>query len=150
MEVIENTLEVGLEEFLDQALFAFLAQSSPDGPRVSPLWFRWAEGAIWHIAQTDGRSYPERVRRDPRTALAVVDFDPAAGRVEHVGMRGEASLVPYDPDRAGRLLAKYLGPDREQWPDRFSGLDAEGYRLIRVEPATVVARDQSYPGPGDG
>lgn len=77
MQVIENTLEVGLEEFLDRALFAFLAQSSPDGPRVSPLWFLWEEGAVWHTARTDGRSYPERVRRDSRTALAVVDFDPA-------------------------------------------------------------------------
>lgn len=147
MDVIENTLEVSVDEFLDRPLFAFLAQSAPDGPRVSPLWFLWEEGAVWHIAQTDGRSYPERVRRDPRTALAVVDFDRAVGRVEHVGVRGTASLETYDPDRADRLLVKYLGPDSERWPDRFSGLDAGGYRLIRVEPATAVARDQSYPAP---
>ena len=150
MDVVENTLEVAVEDVLDRPLFALLAQSSPDGPRVSPLWFLWENEAVWHIAQMGGRSYPERVRQDPRTTLAVVDFDPAAGRVEHVGLRGEASLEPYDPDRAGRLLAKYLGPDRDRWPDRFSGLDSNGYRLIRVEPATAVARDQSYPAPKDG
>jgi hypothetical protein len=147
MEVIENTPEVAVDDVLDRPLFAFLAQTPPDGLRVSPLGFLWKDGVVWHIARTGGRSYPERVRRDSRTALAVVDFDPAAGRVEHVGIRVEASLEPYDPDRAGRLLAKYLGPDRRQWPDRFSGLDADGYRLVRVDPATAVARDQSYPVP---
>lgn len=150
MDVIENALEVAVEDVLDRPLFAFLAQSSPDGPRVSPLWFLWEDEAVWHIAQTGSRSYPERVRQDPQTALAVVDFDPAAGHVEHAGLRGEASLELYDPDRAGRLLAKCLGPDGDRWPDRFSGLDSNGYRLIRVEPAAAVARDQSYPAPKDG
>lgn len=147
MAVIENTLDVAVDESLARPLFSVLGQSSPDGPRVSPLWFLWEDRSVWHIAQTSGRSYPERVRRDPRTALAVVDFDPESGRVEHVGIRGEASLEPYDPDRAGRLLATYLGPDRQQWPDRFAGLDADGYRLLEVEPVTAVARDQSYPAP---
>ena len=82
-------------------------------PRLSPLWFLWAEGAIWNVARLDGRSYPGRVREYPESALAVVDFEPATGRVEHVGMRGEATLEPYDRRRAGRLFEKYLGDDRE-------------------------------------
>jgi hypothetical protein len=151
MEVIEHSLPVGLDEFLRRPLFCFLAQESDDGPRLSPLWFLWEEGAVWNVARLGGRSYPERVRRFPRTALAVVDFDPATGRVQHVGMRGEASLEPYDPDRAGRLFEKYLGAERTAWPAMFRDLEADDYRLIRVDPATVVARDQSYAVPaGDG
>jgi hypothetical protein len=127
MNVVENTLEIPLADFLDRPLFAFLAQT---GPRVSPLWFLWEDDRLWHIAQLDGRSYPDRIRRgDSRVAVGVVDFDPATGRVEHVGVRGEASLREYDPGRADRLLAKYLGDDRAGWPDRFDAVDADGYRL---------------------
>ena len=146
MELVENTLGEPIEAVLSRPLFCVLAQRSGDGPRASPLWFLWEEGAVWIVAQT-GRSYPERVRRDPRSALAVVDFDPAVGRVHHVGMRGRAAMEPYDADRAGRLFERYLGPERDAWPDRFRGLDPDDYGLIRFEPETVVARDGSYPAP---
>jgi len=108
------------------------------------------DGAAWIIARLEGRSYPERVRRDSRTALAGVDFDPATGRVEHVGMRGRSSLEPYDEARAERLLASYLGDDRAEWPEAFVDLDPGGYRLLRFEPETVLARDQSSPAPAAG
>lgn len=151
MELVENTLAVDLETFLARPLFCFLGQTSEDGPRLSPLWFLWEDGRVWNIARLEGRSYPERVERDPRTAVAIVDFEPSTGRVEHVGMRGQASLEPFDEARAGRLLEKYLGADESGWPEMFRGLDPEGYRLIAVEPETVVARDQSYAAPsGDG
>jgi hypothetical protein len=147
MNLIENTLEVDLEEFLARPLFCFLAQRSGAGPRLSPLWFDWADERIWIIAQLDGRSYPDRVRRDPATAVAIVDFDLATGRVEHVGMRGRASLEPYDETRAERLLEGYLGERREEWSEAFLGLDPDRYRLLEFAPETVVARDQSYPAP---
>jgi hypothetical protein len=149
MDVVENTLGVDLDAFLGRPRFCFLAQTSEEGPRVSPLWFLWEDGAVWIIAQLEDRSYPGRVERDPRTALAVVDFEPPAGRVEHVGMRGRASLEPYDAGRADRLLSKYLGDDLTGWPERFVDLPPEDYRLIRFEPETVVARDQSYAPPAD-
>ena len=146
MEIVENTLETDLETVLERPLFCYLAQASGAGPRLSPLWFLWEAAAIWIIAQ-GGRSYVDRVRRRPDAAIAIVDFDRRTGRVEHVGMRGTASLEPYDPDRAERLLRKYLGDDVDEWPDRFVGLSPDDYRLLRFEPGTVVARDQSYPAP---
>lgn len=149
MEVVENTLSVPVEDVLDRPLFCFLAQSSGSGPRVSPLWFLWEDGQVWLIAQEDARSYPDRVRQFPDSALAVVDFDPRSGRVEHVGMRGRATLEPYDPARADRLLSSYLGPDRSEWDERFRGLDDQSYSLVRFDPETVVARDQSYDGSGE-
>lgn len=146
MELVEDTLDVPLDDFLERPLFAFLAQASPGGPRVSPLWFHWEDRTVWHVALSD-RSYLQRARADPRSALAVVDFDPAAGRVQHVGMRGQASVEPFDPELGRRLLARYLGPDESTWPDRFAALDPEGLELLAFEPETVVARDQSYAAP---
>ena len=72
-------------------------------------------------------------------------FDPSRRGVEVDD--GEATLEPYDRSRADRLFEKYLGDDRGGWPEMFRGLDAESYRLIRFNPETVVARDQSYPAP---
>ncbi|MEF8894609.1 pyridoxamine 5'-phosphate oxidase family protein [Halodesulfurarchaeum sp.] len=149
MEIVKNTLEVSLDEFLNRPLFCFVAQESDTGPRVSPLWFLWEAGAIWNVARLSGRSYPERVKQYPQTALGIVDFDPATGRVEHVGMRGKATLEPYDTARAKRLFQKYLGDQQSEWPAMFVEFDTDDYRLIRFEAETVVARDQSYPTPED-
>lgn len=145
MELIEDTLPVGLDAFLDRPLFCFLASSTEHGPRVSPLWFLWEGGCIWIIADTETKSYPRRVERDPRAALAIVDFDPGTGLVHHVGMRGRATLEPFDEERADRLLRKYLGEDEGDWDrDRFAGPWDERWRFVQFDPETVVARDQSY------
>lgn len=144
MEIVEDTLSVELGRFLARPLFCFLATVTPDGrPRVSPLWYLWEESAVWIVAGRE-RSYTRRVRESPATVLAVVDFDPRAGRVQHVGMRGEASVEPFDADRVDRLLRRYLGDDPAAWDETFRGLDASDWGLIRVDPATVVARDQSF------
>lgn len=144
MELLENTLEVELDEFLARPLFCHLSTVSKAGdPRVSPLWFLWEDGMIWIIADSE-KSYPERVAEDPRTAIAIVDFDRQTGRVEHVGFRGRATIGAFDPERAERLLSRYLGEDQQQWDEGFVGLSEERWRFIRFEPETVVARDQSY------
>lgn len=152
MEIVEDTLDVALEEFLSRPLFCFLATAARDGaPRVSPLWFHWEDDAVWIIAD-ERKTYPGRVRRTPETALAVVDFDRTTGTVQHVGMRGRATVEPHDPARAERLLSRYLGPDEEEWDREFFGDPYEWddvMVMIRFDPETVVARDQSYvPAPG--
>jgi len=100
VEILENSPTVPLDAFLDRPLFCFLAQHSDAGARVSPLWFLWADDAVWIVGLLAERSYPDRVRTYPRSAVAVVDFDPVTGRVEHVGMRGTASLEDWDPGSA--------------------------------------------------
>jgi len=152
MEIVENTLDVDVATFLERPLFSFLGTATAAGdPRISPLWYLWEDGAVWHVAERR-RSYPDRIERRPETALAVVDFEPTTGRVEHVGMRGRATVESHDPDRAIRLLERYLGPDVEAWdqsrfPDPHEW--GEGFVTIRFDPETTVARDQSYaPAPG--
>lgn len=147
MDVVEDSLPVEVDAFLERPLFCHLATHSPEGPRVSPLWFLWEDDAIWIIADTETKTYPDRVRRDGRVALAIVDFDPPTGRVQHVGMRGHATIEPFDVDRANRLLRRYLGEDRSAWDPRFRGPWGDHWRFIRVDPETVVARDQSYEVP---
>jgi nitroimidazol reductase NimA-like FMN-containing flavoprotein (pyridoxamine 5'-phosphate oxidase superfamily) len=153
MEIVENTLPVDVEEFLRRPLFCFLGTTDAGEPRVTPLWFRWEEGAVWIVAN-DEKTYPQRVRDHPGVDLAVVDFDVRTGRVQHVGMRGTASVEPHDPSLAERLLTEYLGPEKGSWdPDRFGDPREWGEKMVmlRVVPETVVARDQSYdPGLRNG
>ena len=70
-----------------------------------------------------------------------------AGLVQHVGLRGHATIGPFDPDRARRLLSRYLGPNEDQWDERFRATLADPENvLVRFTPETVVKRDVSYRG----
>jgi nitroimidazol reductase NimA-like FMN-containing flavoprotein (pyridoxamine 5'-phosphate oxidase superfamily) len=146
MEIIENTLDMGLDTFLSRPLFCFLATTDNGAPRISPLWFLWEDDAIWIIANA-AKTYPSRVEQNSETALAIVDFDRTTGAVHHVGMRGQATVEPHDPARAERLLSRYLGHDKDEWDKPFFGDPYEWgdeMVMIRFDPETVVARDQSY------
>jgi len=133
-----------LADLLSRPLFAHLATASDEGPRESPVWFLWEEGALWIIGNYRTDTFPKRIEREPRCAVGVVDFDPATGLVRHTGLRGRARLTPHDPARMERLLSRYMG-GRDAWDPRFVEIlgDAD-YILVRFEPETVVARDQSY------
>jgi nitroimidazol reductase NimA-like FMN-containing flavoprotein (pyridoxamine 5'-phosphate oxidase superfamily) len=135
-----------LDEFLSRPLFAYLATVSEFGPRVSPVWFLWEEGAIWIIGNRRSDTFPAQVEREPRCAATMVDFDRHRGMVHHVGMRGRATVAPFDRERALRLLRRYLGPDPAKWDaGRFvRPLDDADTVLVRFDPQTVVVRDQSY------
>jgi nitroimidazol reductase NimA-like FMN-containing flavoprotein (pyridoxamine 5'-phosphate oxidase superfamily) len=148
MEIVENTLDAGLADFLARPLFCHLATASENGPRASPLWFLWEDEAIWLIATRSTKTFPERIEEEPRTAISIVDFDPETGRVQHVGLRGRATVEPFDGDRGERLLSQYLGEDKEEWDEQFRGLGeaTDNYAFVRFVPETVVARDQSYSG----
>ena len=146
MRVIrDRPRSVELDEFLARPLFACLATASEDGPRASPVWFAWEDGAIWVIANGRTDSFPGRIEREPRCALAIVDFGVETGLVHHVGLRGRASVEGFDAERAQRLLARYLGPEVRAWDTRFRETLHDPHNvLVRFEPDTVVARDQSY------
>lgn len=134
-----------LEGFLSRPLFAHLATASENGPRDSPVWFLWESSALWVIGSRRDDTFPDRVQRDPRCAVGIVDFDARTGSVEHVGMRGRASLVPFDPQLARRLLHRYLGAEERLWDVRFKdALTDPDSLLVRFSPETVVVRDVSY------
>lgn len=149
MRVIrDRPRSVELDEFLSRPLFAHLATASEHGPRESPVWFLWEDGAAWLIGSLVSDSFPARIQADPRCSLGIVDFDRTTGRVEHVGMRGQAAVQPFDASRARRLLERYLGRHEGAWDERFASTVtrpvAEQAVLVRFVPDTVVARDLSY------
>jgi nitroimidazol reductase NimA-like FMN-containing flavoprotein (pyridoxamine 5'-phosphate oxidase superfamily) len=149
MEIVENTLNMELHQFLSRPLFAHVATDSEHGPRSSPLWFLWEEQAIWFSVNPSWHTIPDRIEREPQCALSIVDADPSTGRVQHVGMRGQATIEPFDANRQRRRFRKYLGRDEDAWPEQFKNVfnHPEKYVFVRFTPDTVVARDQSYPAP---
>ena len=133
-----------LEDFLSRPLFAHLATASEDGPRESPVWFLWEDGAVWMIAG-EKDTFWRRIAADERCAIGIVDFDVRTGLVQHVGMRGKATIQPWEPDRMRRLLARYLGEDADGWPHRFrAAVDDHTNRWVRFVSDSTVVRDQSY------
>jgi hypothetical protein len=149
MRIVEKEVSAGdrelfeLDEFLSRPLYAHLAHNSEHGPRESPVWFHWDGQHIWIIG---GTSFPRNLARDPRCALGIVDWDPASGRSQHVGVRGTAEILPYDVAMARTIFRRYFGPDEEDWDHRFDDVFREesGLVMVRITPETVVMRDQSY------
>lgn len=144
MERLSGDNDFDIDDFLRRPLFAHLATASEDGPRESPVWFLWEDGAIWLIG--NGRdSFPKRIQKDGRCAIGIVDFDLQRGFLQHVGLRGVATVVPLDRERLYRLLRRYLGDEETTWNPRFRASVIAGIDLmVRFEPTSIVARDQSY------
>jgi hypothetical protein len=148
MRIVEQKASAGgavfdLNEFLSRQLFAHLAHDSGQGPRESPVWFHWDGSAVWIVG---GESFPANLKREPRCALGIVDWNPVTGRCHHVGMRGCAEVLPFDAAMARTIFRRYFGPDESDWDRRFADLFAgtAGVELVRFTPNTVVVRDQSY------
>lgn len=152
MKVIRDRPQsVDIDEFLSRPLFGHLATASEEGPRDPPVWFLWEEAALWIIGSRATDSFPRRIERDPRCAVGVVEFDGSTGLVHHVGLRGRATVEPFDAERARRLLIRYLGDDESVWDDRFRATLSDPTNvLVRFEPESVVVRDQSYETAGQG
>jgi Uncharacterized stress protein (general stress protein 26) len=135
------------EEVLRLPLMAYLASSAADGaPRIAPVWFVWEEGLLWMLSDTASSS-AARISRDPRVSVEIVDYDNAAGRLRHLGLRGRATVEPMDPARFRRLLTRYLGPtpDWNAWfIDRIARIDDPEGRMIRLAPDSVFTNDVSY------
>lgn len=152
MKIVEKKVSAGnreifdLDEFLSRPLYAHLAHLSPDGPRESPVWFHWDGQAIWIIG---GTTFPENLKREPRCAVGIVDWNPLSGLSQHVGLRGRAGVLPFDSAIARTIFRKYFGPDEAKWDPRFrEDIDGEtGGSLVRFIPETAVVRDQSYNPP---
>jgi len=141
LRILEQDFD--FEVFLARPLFAHLATVDEVGACESPAWFLWEDSALWLIAASDS-SFPKRISNDARCALGIIDFDLERGFLQHVGMRGRGVVIPCDRRRLIRLLTRYLGPPTE-WNPWFkeSVIDKQDV-MVRFEPETIVARDQSY------
>jgi hypothetical protein len=137
-----------LDEFLSRPLVLHVSTTSTEGARNSVFFFLWEEGAFWMILEEGYNTVQARVRADPRVALGIVDFDPSAGFLQHVSVRGHASLEPWDDDRAGRLLDRYYGRlEGYSAPPHMPGTKTRGSRpmtFLKVLPESVMMRELGY------
>lgn len=135
------------EEVLRLPLMATLGTLSGDGaPCTAPVWFAWEDGALWMLSD-ESASSARRIAADPRVSVEIVDYDNAAGRLRHLGLRGRASVEPMDPALFRRLLRRYLGP-AETWNPWFiehvARIEDPSGRLIRLAPESTFTNDVSY------
>ncbi|MFD2640187.1 pyridoxamine 5'-phosphate oxidase family protein [Piscibacillus salipiscarius] len=143
MKVIKDTRKsFDLEELLSKPLVAHLSTVEEDTPKDSPVWFLWYNNRLWIIG-TASDTFPKRIRRNSKCAIGIVDFNQETGSFLHAGFRGRATVETFDRKIANQLLARYLGPEMDQWDRRFKRFDEDNV-LICFNPETVVVRDQSY------
>ncbi len=144
--IIHGSRSFDHEAFLQRPLFAHLATVADAGPRDSPVWFVFEDGAFWIIGDTAADTFPARIAAAPVCALGIVDFDRATGLVQHVAVRGTGAVVPFDADRARRIFCKYMGAESE-WDPRFRPTVDDPPPtavFVRVVTETMLVRDQSY------
>jgi len=137
-----------LDEFLARPLLAHLATSSEHGARASVFWYLWEDKSVWMIVEEGYNTAQDRVRKDPRVALAFTELDAKAGQLYHVGMRGHASLEAWDDARAARLLQRYYRYLPGYRDGTFRPGDKATGRFpmvwLRVVPESVVLRSWNY------
>lgn len=151
MEIIRTPrAKFDLDDFLRRPLIAHLATSCEKGARDNPVWFLWEDGAIWILAERGVNTFQERVAKNPSVAVGLVDFNPTLGTMEHVSIRGQARIVPWDERRASRLFSRYFSL-LQGWDSRLeekqtaTGETRESkYLFIRVNPETIAMRDSEY------
>jgi nitroimidazol reductase NimA-like FMN-containing flavoprotein (pyridoxamine 5'-phosphate oxidase superfamily) len=134
-----------VDEFLAGPLTARIATS---GPSVRPMWYLWENDVFWVLTGAWSRLI-DHVRTDPAVAVVVDVCDLATGLVRQVTARGIAEILPFDPPRVQRMLARYLGDTEECWDPRFRSYlhdepDDKGTVWLRVSPNSLTAKDLSY------
>ena len=116
-----------LTDLLEGQRFAHVATIGPDGePQSNPVWFGW-DGRHILISQVPGRQKLENLRRDPRIALSIMDFDNPQRYLE---IRGVVVAIDDDDDYAfvDSLAKRYMGV--EKYPHQ----PGEQRLIVHVEP----------------
>jgi PPOX class probable F420-dependent enzyme len=119
------TLPDTVREFLDRPYYAAIATTDDDGsPRQAVAWFRLETDGRILVNSRDGRRWPANLRRDPRTALAVID--PADGN-SWIGLTATVDEVVEGDDARDDIceLADRYNPD---------GPDPDEIERFRREP----------------
>lgn len=131
---------------LEAASPAVLTTYRQDGSAaVSPVWFRWAEGAF-EVVIAEGDVKLRHLGRDPRCVLVVFEIVPPFRGVE---ARGAPELVPGDMTSAREEIAgKYLGAEAGR---RFAAeRRAKPGVLLRLHDPEPRVWDLSAILPGEG
>ena len=133
------------------ARLAFL--DDRERPRVLPVTFALAEGAVWSAIDDKPKrtAEPARVRylrRRPEAALCVDHYDDDWSRLAWVQLLGRVELLPLERGPAGiAALAQKYGQYRERRPPGPL-LRLEVERALHWRSAGSPRRDHSLQEPG--
>jgi hypothetical protein len=130
-----------VDEFLTVQRTARVATVNGDGPHVTPLWFTWADGALWLYSITRSRRWSD-LRADPRIAV-LVDGGEEFFELHGVEIAGEATLVGEVP-RVGQSCPELVAPERSMARKYFGGDQMpydERHAWLRVTPRKITSWD---------
>ncbi len=118
---------------LEAPAAAVLTTSRADGsPLVSPVWFRWHEGAV-EVVIAEGDPKLRHLRREPRCTVVVFE---TARPFRGLELRGAAELVELDVGEIRAAIAgRYLGAaDGERFAAARRAVPGVLLRLALLEP----------------
>jgi len=119
-----------VRRLLDGPNMAHVASVDRTGrPRVQPVWIG-TDGDRLLINTQEGRTWPKRVRRDPRISLSIVNAEMPAEYVEIVGSV-VAETTDGAKDHLDELSRVYTGGD---YPNHFEG---EIRVIFQIEPERI-------------
>jgi PPOX class probable F420-dependent enzyme len=125
------TFNERVRKVLDAPNLALVATVDSSGaPCVQPTWFD-TDGDTLRINTQEGRAWPERVRRDARESICVVN---ATETTEYVEVRGRVIEETREGglEHIDTLSRKYLGID---YPHHYEG---EERTVFRIKPDKVI------------
>lgn len=126
-----------------------VARVATNGPTIRPVWYLWEDDAFWWLTGPWSR-LPDLIERDPAVTLLIDTWEANTGEVLQLIASGQASIHPFDPDRARRKLARYLGTDESKWDHaRFieGTFENPSASLVRLFPDRIIVKDLSYRPP---
>jgi PPOX class probable F420-dependent enzyme len=124
-------LEGRARELLEQPNFVAVATVDDDGvPDVKVVWADVDDGQVV-LNSAEGRKWPERLRRQGRATVTVVNHE---NPYEYAVIKGRLAEDTHEgaDDNIDALAKKYLGKD--EYPFRQPG---EQRVLFRIEPERV-------------
>jgi PPOX class probable F420-dependent enzyme len=122
-----------MRSLLDAPAPAVLTTYRQDGGAlVTPVWFRWAEGAF-EVVIAEGDVKLRHLARDPRCVLVVFEAVPPFRGVE---VRGVPELIEGDMTAARKAIAsRYLGAtDGERFAEERRSKPGVLLRLVPSDP----------------
>lgn len=136
------------DAFLAEQRTCRVATVGPNGPHATPLWFAWADGALWLYSIVRSRRWAE-LQRDPRVGVVVdagEDYFDLRG-VEVTGTVEVVGDVPRADTPDDRLAAAEAEFSRKYMDG--NGMFHDGrHGWLKVTPAKIVSWDFRKLGDG--
>jgi len=128
-----------LSEFFGKRLLAIVATTGQRGtPELTPIWYEYADGAIWFNGQRT-RQWLQRMEQTRRATFFLMDDE---NHWKWAQVYGRVLEVSDDPDakQFARLAERYGRPLRGPVPDRV---------LVRLEITAIKGRAGTPTEPWD-